>query len=150
MDSLNLSWSDDYKIGIAVIDEQHKRLFAYFDELATVIASGNPQGIEVIVNGLVSYAISHNTFEESLMAKARYPMLDAHHKVHESFKSRANKYLRQLEAGCDPLKLAEQVRIFIGLWLINHVKQEDRDYVPYVQKIDSGSLLSGLWKKLFR
>lgn len=149
MNDLNLSWSDDYKIGINVIDEQHKRLFAYFDELQAVIASGNPQGVAVIVNGLVNYAISHNTFEETLMEQARYPMLKAHHKIHETFKARANKYLRQLEAGYDPLKLAEQVRIYIGLWLINHVKQEDMDYAPYVKKIESGSLFAGLWKKLF-
>ena len=41
-------------------------------------------------HGLMNYAISPNTFEELLMEKAGYPMLDTHHMVHETFKKRVN------------------------------------------------------------
>lgn len=135
MSVLDLKWSNDYLLGIEIIDVQHRQLFSYFEDIDKAILLKNKDDIFVIVNGLVNYAISHNTFEESLMASAGYPLLDAHHQIHESFKARANKYLDRLNEGDDPFRIAEQVKIYIGLWLISHVKQEDRDYVPYVKKI---------------
>lgn len=149
MRSMNLAWSPDYATDIPIIDEQHQRLFDYFAEIEEKLVNRDPRGLDVIVHGLVNYAISHNTYEESLMARAGYPMLDAHHALHETFKVRANDFLQRLEDGAAPLKIAEQARIYIGLWLINHVKQEDRDYVPYVRKLDKKGMFSALLGKLF-
>lgn len=147
MSVLDLTWSNDYILGVDIIDQQHRQLFAYFEQVDQAISEQNSSNITIIVNGLVNYAISHNTFEESLMEKANYPLLSAHHKIHETFKERATKYLDRLQAGEDPFKVAEQVKIYIGLWLISHVKQEDRDYVPYVKKIVAPS--KSLIKRLF-
>lgn len=149
MNNMNLAWSADYATGIQIIDEQHKRLFDYFAEIEQGIARGDAKGLDLIVHGLVNYAISHNTYEESLMERAGYPLLDAHHSIHETFKVRANEFVKKLDGGGDPLKIAEQARIFIGLWLISHVKQEDQDYVPYVKKLDKKGMVSSLLGKLF-
>ncbi len=135
MSVLDLAWSNDYVLGIDVIDEQHRRLFAYFEEIDDAISEGSAAKVTAVVHGLVEYAISHNSYEEELMLEADYPELEEHRRVHESFKARANKYVRRLENNTDPFKVAEQVRIYLGLWLISHVKQDDRDYVPYVKKI---------------
>lgn len=135
MSILDLAWSNDYVLGIDVIDEQHRRLFTYFEEIDHAIAEGSEVKITAVVHGLVEYAISHNSYEEELMQEAGYPHLPQHHQLHETFKARANKYVRRLETHSDPFKVAEQVRIYLGLWLISHVKQDDRDYVPYVKKI---------------
>ncbi|MFT0211588.1 bacteriohemerythrin [Pseudomonas sp. F1_0610] len=148
---LDLTWSDEYVLGIDVVDQQHRQLFTYFKEIDDAIAARNAQEVEIVVNGLVNYAISHNTFEESLMEQANYPLLEAHHKIHESFKKRAMSYLDKLNSGADPFKIAEQVRIYIGLWLVSHVKHEDRDYVPYVKKITKKSgVVSSLLGRFFR
>ena len=149
VNDMNLKWSADYATGIQIIDEQHQRLFDYFEEIATGIAKGDVKGLSLVVHGLVNYAISHNTYEESLMERAGYPLLTAHNAIHETFKDRANAFLQKLEEGADPLKIAEQARIFIGLWLVSHVKQEDRDYVPYVKKLDKKGMISSLFGKLF-
>lgn len=150
MNSLNLGWSTDYATGIQIIDEQHKRLFDYFDEIDRAIRSRDTKNLEVIVHGLVSYAISHNAYEESLMEQAGYPMLDAHRAVHETFKDRATDFLKKYDEGTEPLKVAEQARIFIGLWLASHVKNDDQDYVPYVKKITNKGIFSSLLGKFFR
>src|SRR5699024_11853262 len=79
-------------------------------------------------------SIIHNSFEESLMRSAGYPVLDAHHQVHESFRKRALNYKSRLEKGENPLVIAREARTDIGLWLMNHIRREDKHYVPYVQK----------------
>lgn len=146
---LDLTWSDDYVLGIDIIDKQHRQLFSYFEEIDDAIAMADRKTVAVVVNGLVNYAISHNTFEESLMEKANYPLTKAHRQIHQTFKARAEKYLLQLEAGGDPFKIAEQVKVYIGLWLISHVKHDDRDYVPYVKKIvpPKGSFIKRFFRK---
>lgn len=134
-----IRWSDEFAIGIDIIDEQHKRLFKYFDEIEQCIKINDNSNISAICSGLVDYAISHNTFEETLMKQAGYPMLEAHHQVHEAFKNRAYGYLEKINQGADPMKVARDIRTDIGLWLINHIKREDKHYAPYVKKsLDKG------------
>lgn len=134
-----IRWTEDFAIGIDIIDEQHKRLFEYFDEIEHCIKINDNSNIQAICSGLVDYAISHNTFEETLMKQAGYPMLEAHHQVHEAFKSRAYGYLEKIDNGADPMKVARDIRTDIGLWLINHIKREDKHYAPYVKKsLDKG------------
>ncbi len=134
-----LVWSDDYATGINIIDEQHRRLFAYFAEIQECIERDEEDKVEVICRNLVEYAITHNTFEESLMEKAGYPMLEQHRQIHEEFKQRAHGYLQQIREGANKMKVARTIRTDIGLWLINHIKREDQHYVPYVKPdLDTG------------
>ncbi|WP_455233220.1 hemerythrin domain-containing protein [Geopseudomonas aromaticivorans] len=86
---MTIRWSDDFATGIDIVDEQHKRIFDYLIEIDTAITTRSADKVEEVAKALIDYAVSHNTFEESLMEKAGYPMLDAHHKVHEVFKARA-------------------------------------------------------------
>ena len=116
-----------------------------------MIARKDARNLQVVRHGLVNDAVSPNTFEESLMEKGCYPMLDAHREVHETFKERANEFLQKLHDGSNCVKIAEQARIYIGLWLISHVKQDAMDYVPYVRKIvGKGGFISVRLSRLFR
>lgn len=134
MSITDLSWSNEYVLGIDIIDEQHQKLFSYLEEINAAIKQGDARVVENVVRGMVDYAISHNNFEETLMERAGYPELAAHREAHDKFRERANVYVTRLENKADPFKLAEQVRVFLGLWLISHVKQDDRDYAPFVRK----------------
>ena len=59
--------------------------------------------------------------------------------------------MQKLRDGTNCVKLAEQARIYIGLWLISHIKKDDTDYVPYVRKIvGKGGFISSLLSRLFR
>ena len=147
--SVSFSWSSEYETGIDIIDSQHKQLFDYLDQVELAIATDNGTQVEEIARGLIHYAISHNTFEETLMKQAGYPMLEAHAQVHESFKERAQGYIQQLDAGTDPMRVARDIRIQIGLWLINHIKREDKHYVPYVKKKLDRGFASRMISKIF-
>lgn len=137
--AISIDWSDDYETGIDIIDEQHKRLFDYFSEIERSIASGRADKVEQVARGLIDYAISHNAFEETLMEKAAYPMIEAHKAIHAAFAERARGYVAKLDSGVDPMKLAREIRTDIGLWLINHIKREDKHYAPVVKKsLDQG------------
>jgi hemerythrin len=135
-----ISWSPEFETGIDIVDEQHKRIFEYLTEIDHAIKAQSTAEVEYVIKALLDYAISHNTFEESLMEKAGYPMLDAHHQVHEAFKARAQAY---------GTRLAREVRTDIGLWLTNHIKRDDKHYVPYVKKSLDGGFVSRMLGKFF-
>lgn len=147
--SITIDWSKEYETGIEIIDEQHRRLFEYFTEIDHCVESGDADKVSEVARGLIQYAISHNSFEESLMEKAHYEMLDAHRKTHASFAERAEGYVKKLDSGTDPMKLAREIRVDIGLWLINHIKREDKHYVASVKKSLDQSFVSRMLGKIF-
>lgn len=144
----SLQWSDEYKTGVDTIDEQHQSMFGFFAQAEAMVAQRNTSELPRVINALIEYAISHNAFEEVLMQQAGYPLLASHRKQHEEFKRRANGYKKKLLEGIDPIHVAREVRNDIGLWLINHIKEEDQKYVPAIRKNLHLAEQDGLVKKL--
>src|SRR5690606_17691383 len=97
--TLSLVWSPEFETGIDIIDSLNSQLFDYLEQVVEAIQADDRSRVGEVARGLVHYAISHNTFEESLLAKAGYPMLEAHSQRHESFRERAHSYLKQIDDG---------------------------------------------------
>jgi len=144
-----ISWTAEFETGIAVIDDQHKRIFDYLNEIDRAIACKSVEEIGQVIKAIIDYSISHNTFEESLMEKAGYPLLEAHRQVHERFKERAHAYGERFERGEEPLRLAREVRGDIGLWLTNHIKRDDQHYVSDVKRTLEGGFVARMLAKFF-
>ncbi len=145
-----INWGPEFETGIDIIDQQHRRIFDYLQEIDHAITAQQAEEVEKVVRALIDYAISHNTFEESLMENAKYPLLGPHHEVHESFRTRALAYNTRLEKGEDTFRVAREVRTDIALWLMNHIKADDQHYVPYVKKSLEGSFVSRMLGKFFK
>lgn len=148
--SFVIAWSAEYATGIDIIDTQHQRIFEHLQEIDQAIKTRDGEAVEQVVKSLLDYAISHNAFEESLMERAGYPMLEAHRQVHDAFKARAEGYAAQLTAGHDTFRLAREVRTDIGLWLTNHIKRDDKHYVNYVKRNIEGNFVSRMLGMFFR
>ena len=125
------SWEPSLSVNIDVIDGQHKRIVDYINELDTACLEKDREKVSEVLSGLVDYTITHFTFEEDLMAKSGYPLSDSHKKVHEAFIAHINNYVKQHEAGVDVTrKLMSELQV----WLTSHIKNDDKDYSPYVKK----------------
>ncbi|WP_455233221.1 hypothetical protein [Geopseudomonas aromaticivorans] len=55
----------------------------------------------------------------------------------------------RLRAGEDAIHVAREVRGDVGLWLTNHIKRDDRHYVPYVKKTLDRGFVSRMLGKFF-
>lgn len=126
-----LHWSNDLNTGIEVIDKQHRRLIEYLNELNTAIAEGNQKGVKHVLDELIDYTLSHFSFEEELMEKAQYPFFKAHKRVHDIFTKRVGEFLKRAEQGEN---VAQEIQSMVKIWLINHIKGDDSDYVEAVTK----------------
>lgn len=128
----HLFWSDDLDTGISVIDTQHRRIVDYINELDDAVQAGNQEAINLVLDGLIDYTITHFAFEEDLQVRAEYPFFKAHKRVHEIFTKRATQFKERAKAGEN---VAPEVLSMLKIWLINHIKGDDADYVESVKKI---------------
>jgi hemerythrin len=126
----HLQWSSSLDTGIDVIDEQHKRIVQYINELYDAQVTLDKKAIGNVIEELVDYTISHFAFEESLMEQSGYPFVDPHKKVHELFIRKVTKFVERFQAGEE---VSEELINMLQRWLINHIKNEDGDYADIVR-----------------
>jgi hemerythrin len=69
-----------------------------------------------------------------MLEDVRYSFLKAHKKVHELFIRKMNDYKRRLSEDED---IAIELRDTLMRWLVNHIKNEDRDYSKWLARPDS-------------
>ncbi len=142
-----LVWTDQLSVGIDVIDQQHRRIVEYINQLDDALTFGHSrQEIGNLINDLVDYTMSHFGFEESLQEEAGYQFLVSHKKVHELFAQRVTEYQTRFEKGEDVCKGLNSLLV---TWLFNHIKRDDADYVEsvkaYLQKKEKKGFLNRLF-----
>ncbi len=145
-------WTSELDTGIKVIDGQHRRIVDYINELHDAKETLDKDKVGDIIGELVDYTVSHFSFEESLMEQAGYPFLGPHKKIHELFVKKVTGFVERFKNGEDVL---DDVLMMLQKWLINHIKNEDGDYIEVVSRHvaksnkGSGGWLSRSLKKFF-
>ena len=124
-------WTDQLNLGIEVIDQQHRRIVEYINQLDDARSRGlSRDEISWLIGELVDYTISHFGFEESMQEEAGYPFSKSHKKVHDLFAQRVNSFKERLDKGEDVTK---ELNSMLVTWLFNHIKRDDLDYVDTVK-----------------
>jgi hemerythrin len=150
-----LHWTPELDTGIEVIDKQHRRIVDLINELDTANEKGDAAVINHVLGELVDYTLSHFSFEEELQERANYPFYKAHKRVHEIFTKRVAEFQQRAAKGEN---VAPEVLSMLKIWLVNHIKGDDADYVESVvnalgvdiRKSDSsGGWLGRTLKKIF-
>jgi hemerythrin len=125
-----IEWTDELNTGIPVIDNQHQRIVAYINKLDHAQQHHSRDEVGEVLDELVDYTLSHFAFEESLMEEAHYTFINAHKKVHQLFVKRVADYQQRFKMEED---IEEELMHTLRAWLINHIKNDDRDYADDVR-----------------
>jgi hemerythrin len=128
-----VEWKDEYSVGNQRIDEQHKGLLDFTNELyASCQRGGIIEQISFmrVVQEAVDYTRDHFATEEKLMQQVNYPEYDAHKKEHDAFVAEVMLQVKQLD-NITTLK-AEPFVIFLKDWVLNHIATSDKKYMPYI------------------
>lgn len=129
-----MPWSSDLMLGIPSIDEQHQCLVDLINALYAELAQAAPDRLVIaeVLEGLVDYTHNHFIVEEVLFQQHGYPQTAAHMQEHAQFTAKAMDWLMRFEDGEDVNLEAME---FLKAWLIHHICEEDRAYVPFFQRI---------------
>ena len=124
------TWSDDFRLGIRKIDEEHAVFLSILNSLEDAVAQGREnQVVGKAINDLMLYAYNHFAGEEKLLRDHEYPDYERHMKIHEAATS---KILELADSHRENSSNARQLIMALTEWLIKHIQGTDKKYVPYL------------------
>ncbi len=132
-------WDPKLSVGIAEIDQQHKKLIGLIsilnegmrpsedDMLRSAVKELTAQAS--VINEMVDYSKYHFSTEEKYMRKYAYPDYEEHKSEHESFIREVQIFKNDFDNG--KVVLSTQIMEFLKKWLSNHILSTDKKYEPF-------------------
>ncbi len=121
-----LNWKDEYTTGIEQIDDEHKKIFSYYNKLVTSIDEGlNNASLDELFYFLIEYIKYHIKSEEEFQEKMKYPDRDKHKEYHLEFRSTLRDYLYKYINNSISTQDIKAIGFFLEDWLVNHIIKED-------------------------
>lgn len=137
------AFTDRYKTGIALIDEQHRGLFEIINQVNNLIHAeflyDKYDEIMGLLTELREYTEFHFADEEEYMKSIGYPQLEAQKRAHTSFVERLVEIdLTDLDSMDDNQQDYLQNMIdFLISWLSNHILKSDKMIGTYERESHS-------------
>jgi len=135
-DDKHVVWSDRYSMGVKIVDDQHKGLLNFVNELfnhATGNENEEREYFKSVIQQAVKYIKTHFETEEKLMTKTHFPRYKEHKKIHDEFTMTVLKTVKDFESG--KRLVLEKFAYFLKDWVLSHVAVEDVKYADYFRKI---------------
>ncbi|MBI4388772.1 MAG: bacteriohemerythrin [Nitrospinae bacterium] len=121
------SWDQSYSVGVNEIDNQHKQIFSFINQLYKAMMKG--QGKEAmgkILDALVDYTATHFAYEERLMTQTGYGGYDEHLDKHKKLVAQVLEFQGQYKKGMADVNY--DLFDFLKGWLRNHIHGIDKKY----------------------
>ncbi len=158
-----IEFTDDLKIGIDLIDSQHKEIIRIYNmfvvEINQIIFTAmhlkNDSSLDInesttlgdipviaeeaknLIDVLVEYVTNHFNDEEQLMQQFHYSEFEKHSQKHVEIKDEILYYKDAMHR--NELSIIEFVEFFYG-WVINHIKNVDvhliKEYKDFIEHND--------------
>ncbi len=139
-----MKWSNEYSVEIQEIDEQHKCIVSYINELYEAMSKKEHADLVAdIIQKLVEYTKIHFAVEEALMRIFHYEEYERHKEIHDSIVQQVLIYQGKFMAGEDEVGM--ELLMFLKGWLFEHINKVDKHYIDTFH--DSG--VNKSWLKRF-
>lgn len=123
-----MEWKEDFSVGIAVFDDEHRKLIALINRLHESASGGSDRlALQRISDELVDYTLQHFRHEEEYFEEWGYPGAKEHIVRHEQLQCRVFEYRKRIH-GTETPELALEMLHFLCDWLRCHIMVEDRKF----------------------
>ena len=127
-----LLWTDQFNVGIEVIDQQHCKIVEYINQLDDMRSRADSnREIGSLIDALIDHTIQHFNYEEKIQEEAGYPYIKAHQRLHVQFAKRLTSFQTRFAEGED---ISGELESFLTNWLLDHIKHDDTDYVELAKE----------------
>lgn len=133
-----ITWSDDLITGIAVIDEQHQKLFEIIQKFDKF--ENNEGVLYAILIDIMTYVATHFKTEEEYMLNANYSDLSYHKSCHEEFIREFKKFLNSPSQSVSLMQIAPDWIKYAEKWIIKHYTNEDVKMAKFLREADNFKL----------
>ncbi len=124
-------WSDEYNIGIDLIDDQHKKLMAAINELINAI-NENYKNEDVLnfFDKLYAYTDYHFKSEEQYFSSLDKTDTELHQFQHKHFIEQLDDIKKSIKTD----KISNDTLWFLTDWLLIHIKHDDKKFFNKYQE----------------
>jgi hemerythrin-like metal-binding protein len=126
-------WKDEYRLGVEIIDNQHRQLFEMVDNLLRVIDYSKQGDYKKecadSVNFLYDYTVKHFRFEEGYQASIGYADIEAHKLQHKRFIITVDNFAKRMIESDYDMKVVKAFSGSLVAWLNYHVAETDQKIV---------------------
>ncbi len=130
---LRFTWTESFRVGVPLLDEQHRRLFALANDLSDAVkATGSIAGHDDLKQALLRLMRVHFAAEEQMLEQTRYPRRDNQKAAHAELLVLLERVFALGERRSRPR--ATTVDGYLKDWLIRHTLLEDLLYRPWLAK----------------
>jgi len=120
-------WREEYSLGIKVIDDHHKQLVGYIDEMyVSAIQTDSKDKAKEILKKLYEYTVYHFGVEERYFEKFGYEEIAEHKQQHQIFYQKLNDFKKMIDKN-HPSTF--QIINFLKEWFKEHILDTDKKYV---------------------
>lgn len=126
-----VSWTDNLSVGVAEIDQQHKKLIGVINELDDATRAGKGSDVvSKILDDLIIYTVTHFRTEEKYFARFEYADSEEHKVEHATFIEKVAKFSAALNSGTEDSRreVTEELMGFLELWWKYHILETDMKY----------------------
>jgi len=129
-----IAFTNDLRINIEAIDEQHKTLIDYINNLMAMGSRAvNKSDIEKSLQFIGNYAIKHFSDEEALQKKNKYPQYEQHRMHHIEFVESYQKLVENYKKMGASTDIMLQLNRTVIAWVSNHIQVEDVNFAKYIR-----------------
>jgi hemerythrin len=128
-----IEWNEECSVGVARMDQQHRRLFEMLNELGD--AMKERRGREVVgtvLDKMLVYTRTHFADEEELMEEHDCPELAQQKIEHAYLTTQAESYQQRYIDGEE--FIAAELMHFLKDWLLTHTQGTDRKYGRFLNE----------------
>jgi hemerythrin-like metal-binding protein len=127
-----MEWNKGYSVGVAIFDDEHKKLITIINQLAEAVTAGvDKAALQNIADSLVEYVLMHFRHEEMYFDDWAYPAAAEHIAIHAKLRQKVFDYRKQIMEK-DAQTLAAELSEFLRGWLTDHILIEDRKYGEFL------------------
>ena len=128
-----LAWSENLKLGIEIVDRQHKEIFEQINKLIKSFDEGTEQQQAYEVLSFVEdYVNKHFRMEEFYLEKYEYQELLSHVQMHRAFSKQLEEYKFIHRRSGITRAAAIEMDEFLTSWWNNHILKADSQYVELI------------------
>lgn len=127
---MTLVWKDEYSVGNAELDAQHRKLMEICNRAQASLAQSDAGDLHLILNELAEYAKYHFRTEERLLEECGCPLLDGQRAGHMAYEEQLVELMLEATSSL-PDKAAIHRHVYD--WWIHHILGSDRQYAPYLK-----------------
>ena len=125
--------TDDLLTGNALIDSEHRELFAAVNNLIDACAQGKGRDqIQKTVQFLGDYVAKHFRDEEGLQTKSNYPGYPAHKQFHDGYRRKLAETTQVLTREGPSVTALGDLNGVVAI-LVSHIRTEDKRLARHIK-----------------